>query len=81
MKYPNLKVALSQKRIPQFVLAQLLRMSEGTFSLRMNGRAEFAPHEKTRIAEFLGFDADWLFTEAYIPASARHFYPRGEHHE
>ena len=71
MSYPNLKPAMDEKRVRQLDLARVLKISPQGFSLRMHRWTAFAPHEKTRIAEFLGFEAGWLFAEGYIPVSAR----------
>lgn len=72
MLYPNLNWALSYMRVAQYRLATVLVISESCLSRRLAGRAEdFAPHEKQRIAEYLGFRADWLFAEVTPPASAR----------
>ena len=71
MRFPHLKMAMAERRVPQYQVADLLRLSDAGFSRRLTGRTEFAPHEKQRIAEFLGLDAAWLFDEVRIPASAR----------
>jgi transcriptional regulator with XRE-family HTH domain len=69
--FPNLKLALKIRRLTQRNLAIVLRVSPATLSDRLNGVGpELAPHEKTRVAEFLGFDAAWLFEPIRIPASA-----------
>lgn len=71
MKFPNLKLAMDHRRCTQFMLADVLKISEPTFSRKIRGRAEFLPHEKCRIADALGYNVAWLFTEYTIPASAR----------
>jgi hypothetical protein len=71
VKFPNLKLAMGERRVTQFMLADLLRMSDASFSRRLTGRAFFAPHEKRRIGEYLQLDPEWLFTEARIPSTAR----------
>ena len=57
----NLKTALQYRRISQKDLAGVLCLSEAEISLRITGKREFAPHEKTRTAELLGFNPTWLF--------------------
>ena len=42
-------------------------MEASRFSRCVTGRFEFAPHEKTRIAEVLGFPSEWLFAEVKPP--------------
>jgi hypothetical protein len=71
MKYPNAAWALSYKRIVYMDAAAALGISGGTFSQKMAGRVEFAPHERARLAELLGFREEWLFAEMAIPPSAR----------
>lgn len=71
MRYPNLKAVLFQRRIPAFELARVLKISEAQFSRRMTGRIDFAPHEKTRIAEALQIDPAWIFAEVHVPPMAR----------
>jgi hypothetical protein len=71
MRYPNLNWALAYKGLAQYRLAAVLAMSESCLSRRLAGRADFAPHEKQRIAEHLRFRAEWLFAQETPPASAR----------
>lgn len=71
MRFPNLSWALAFGRIPQYRLAAVLVMSEASLSRRLAGRADFLPHEKRRIAEYLAYREDWLFREENPPASAR----------
>jgi hypothetical protein len=60
-----------QRKISGFELAHLLKMCEARFSRKMTGKTDFAPHEKTRIAEALQLDPAWLFAETHIPPAAR----------
>jgi transcriptional regulator with XRE-family HTH domain len=71
MRFVNFRIAVAERRLAQYELAALLRMSDATFSRKLSGRAEFLPHERQCLAEFLGFDAAWLFAEITPPASAR----------
>jgi hypothetical protein len=61
MKFPNLVYAISLKRLPHYEIAQAARVSEWRFSRLLNGRSEFTPAERLRIANVLGFDQGWLF--------------------
>jgi hypothetical protein len=70
MKFINLLWALNYKRIPHFQVAGILKITLAMFSMKMTGRAEFAPHERARISEFLAFDQAWLFEEFSPPQSA-----------
>lgn len=71
MRYPNLNWALGYTGVAQYRLASVLAISESCLSRRLAGRAEFAPHEKQRIGEYLGFRVEWLFAQETPPASAR----------
>ena len=67
MKYMNLRFAIEHRRMYGYELADALRLDPANFSRRMKGRTEFAPHQRARIAELLGFPADWLFAEMVFP--------------
>ena len=63
MKFPNLYWAMQKKRLAHYEAAASIKVDPSRFSRCLNGRAEFAPHEQTRLSELLGFDPSWLFTE------------------
>jgi hypothetical protein len=69
--FVNLELAMAERRIKSIDLVPILKMSPTQVSLRLRGRVPFAPHEKTRISEFLHLNAAWLFQPGVIPASAR----------
>jgi hypothetical protein len=69
MKYMNLRFAIEHRRVYGYELADALRLDPANFSRRLRGRTQFAPHQKARIAELLGFPADWLFAETVFPSS------------
>jgi hypothetical protein len=71
MRFLNLALAMAERHYTGTMLADLLKISEATFSRKIHGRAQFAPHERARIAASLRFDPRWLFEEPIIPASAR----------
>jgi hypothetical protein len=71
MRFINLEWVIGLRRVRRFELAQALKISEGAFCHKLSGQKEFAPHEKQRIAEFLGYQASWLFAELRPPESAR----------
>jgi plasmid maintenance system antidote protein VapI len=62
---------MARARLTQYALADALKISDAEISRRMAGRREFAPHEKQRVSEILGFRPEWLFAEICPPASAR----------
>ena len=66
MKYMNLRFAIERRRVYGYELADALRLDPANFSRRLRRRTQFAPHQKARIAELLGFPADWLFAEMHI---------------
>jgi hypothetical protein len=61
MKFPNLVYAISLKRLPHYEIARAAEISEWRFSRLLNGRGEFSPVERERLAQVLSFDRDWLF--------------------
>ena len=63
MKFPNLVWALRDQRLAHYQLAVRLGMEPTRFSRCLNGRFEFAPHERKRIGELLGIDESWLFLQ------------------
>jgi hypothetical protein len=67
MKYMNLRFAIEHRRVYGYELANALRLDPANFSRRLRGRTQFAPYQKARIAELLGFPADWLFAEMVFP--------------
>ena len=67
MKYPHLFLVIRARGLAHFELAAALRRSPASFSRCINGKEEFAPHERTRLAERLGCDPGWLFEEISIP--------------
>ena len=69
--YPNLRSLMCQRGIRLFHLSAHLRASDGYVSARLCGRRPFAPHERTRLAEFFSVPEDWLFTPLTVPPLAR----------
>jgi transcriptional regulator with XRE-family HTH domain len=64
----NLKTALAARRMRQAELAEAIGVAPSTLSEFIHGRAELAPHLRTRIAEELQADPTWLFaTVSVIP--------------
>jgi len=71
MKYPNLNWMIWCKGERRYQIAVALKISEATLTRKFQGRADFLPYEKERIAEILGYTSSWLFAELTPPASAR----------
>jgi hypothetical protein len=71
MRFANLRAMMSHRRVRAWELAQILRHSDAYLSDRLNGRYEFAPHERTRLAEYFGVKEDWLFQEFRPPVARR----------
>jgi hypothetical protein len=71
MEFPNLAWALEHRKVVYMEASAVLRMSAGSFSQKMAGRVPFAPHERTRLSEMLGYRADWLFQPMVVPPEAR----------
>jgi hypothetical protein len=65
----NLRFAIEHRRVYGCEIADALRLDPANFSRRLRWRTQFAPHPKARIAELLGFPADWLFAEMVVPGS------------
>lgn len=61
MKFLNVIYAISLQRKPHYQIAQAVGISEWRFSRLLNGRSEFTPGERKRLAEILGSDEAWLF--------------------
>lgn len=61
MKFLNLVYAISLQRRRHYEIAQAVGISEWHFSRLLNGRSEFTPTERRRIAEVLSLDEGWLF--------------------
>ncbi len=66
VKFPNLTWAI-RERGNQFQFAALLGESESWISRRLTGRVEFTDTERTRVAETLGYPANWLFLTPQPP--------------
>jgi transcriptional regulator with XRE-family HTH domain len=62
--YPNLKLQMWRSGIRQNRLAQLLQMDETNLSRIVNGFRKPAPELKSKIAQALASDQDWLFEES-----------------
>ena len=69
MRYPNLEWAIGLRGFTDETLANKVNIERSRFSRCKNGRREFAPHEKTRIAIALDYPVDWLFAEPRPPRS------------
>jgi hypothetical protein len=63
MRFPNLVWAIRDRRLAHYEVAHRVRMEPTRFSRCLSGRLDFAPHERKRIAEILGFGEGWLFCE------------------
>jgi hypothetical protein len=61
MRFPNLCWALSEKSLAHWKIALKIPMEPSTFSRRLNGRGDFTTTERERIAQILGYPAEWLF--------------------
>jgi transcriptional regulator with XRE-family HTH domain len=70
MKYLNLAWAIRQ-RGSQFRFALLLGESESWLSRRLTGRVDFTAEERDRVAQALGYPADWLFQAPSPPTSTQ----------
>ena len=71
MELDHLRAVMKQKRVRIYELARMLKMSDASFSHRLAGRYEFAPHERARLSAFFGINQNWLFSPLVIPPSAR----------
>jgi hypothetical protein len=63
VKFPNLVWAIRDRRMAHYEVARRVAMEPTHFSRCLSGRLDFAPHERKRIAEILGFHEGWLFCE------------------
>jgi transcriptional regulator with XRE-family HTH domain len=68
--YPNLKMQVWSSRIRQYRLAQLVGIHESLLSKILNGSRHPSSVTRAKIAEALGTDEDWLFSEEYLPPPA-----------
>jgi transcriptional regulator with XRE-family HTH domain len=59
--YPNLKLALWRKGIRQNRFARMLGIDESLLSKMVNGFREPDSHTRTKIAELLESNEQWLF--------------------
>jgi hypothetical protein len=66
LRFPNLVWAIRDRRLPHYKLALQTHIERTRLSRCMNGQFEFAPHEKTRIAEVLRRTEDFLFAEPQL---------------
>ncbi|MGD1154526.1 MAG: hypothetical protein ABSA41_01730 [Terriglobia bacterium] len=71
MLFRNLEWIIGLRRVRRFELAKILQISEPAFSSRLAGQRPFTPYEKQRIAEFLGYQADFLFAVVAPPREMR----------
>src|SRR5580704_8323210 len=67
VKYPNIAYAADIRGLAQYQLASSAGMSETRLSRCVNGRTEFSPEERNRVAQVLGFDEPWLFERPKPP--------------
>lgn len=67
MHFPNIAYAAGLRGLAQYQLAEGAGMSESRMSRCLNGRFEFTPAERMRIADVLGFDQGWLFERPKPP--------------
>jgi len=67
MQYPNLAWAIDKRRLAHWELCLQVKIDPSRFSRCVNGRFDFAPHERQRISEALGFPEDWLFAVVMPP--------------
>jgi hypothetical protein len=69
VNFPNIAYAAGVRGLAQYQLALAVSMSESRLSRCLNGRFEFSPMERRRIAEVLSFDESWLFERPKPPKS------------
>ena len=67
MRYANIIWAMKNRRHAHYEVAAHIRMEASHFSRCLNGRFEFASHERQRVAELLNYPAEWLFEEVKPP--------------
>ena len=63
VRFPNLIWAIGNRRLAHYELAQRAQSTPREFRAAWVGVYVFAPHERKRIAELLGFGEAWLFSE------------------
>ncbi len=61
--FANLVVAIRQRGFHSYQVARAVGVSEARFSRCVHGRGEFQADERSRIAEFLRANPEWLFCE------------------
>lgn len=71
MRFPNLLWAIEESRLAHYELASRIGMDASRFSRCLRGRFEFAPHERRRVTEILGYPEPWLFARPAPPARVR----------
>jgi hypothetical protein len=67
MRFAHLAWAIANRRLPHYEVARRTAMEPTRFSRCLTGRFDFAPHERKRLAELLGYDEQWLFQEVLPP--------------
>jgi transcriptional regulator with XRE-family HTH domain len=70
VRFPNLAWAI-RRHGSQFQFAAQLRESESWVSRRLSGRVEFTDNDRERVAEILGYPANWLFQPPKPPARSQ----------
>ena len=70
MRFPNLAWAIREHG-SQFQFAAQLGESESWVSRRLTGRVEFTDTDRARLADALGYPADWLFQTPQPPVRAQ----------
>jgi hypothetical protein len=68
--FSTLKEAMETRGVRAYQLADLIRVSAGTFSMKMHGRIPFAPIERKRISEYFGLSEEVLFEAAFFRHAA-----------
>ncbi len=71
MLFPNLRNMMKYRRVRLWELAAVLKRSDTYLSDRLEGRYQFAPHERTRIAEYFGLQEGYLFKQFEPPVARR----------
>jgi hypothetical protein len=67
MRFPNLVWAIEDARLRHYELAGRVGMETSRFSRCVRGRFNFAPHERVKITETLGYPEVWLFATPTPP--------------
>jgi transcriptional regulator with XRE-family HTH domain len=67
MRFPNLVWAIRECG-SQFQFAAKLGANESWLSRRLTGRIQFSAEDQSRIAEILGYPANWLFQTPQPPS-------------